>query len=262
MGNWTEGNTEKWIVKYKPDQENRGDCGYHLLAIRDNKGVEDISFGFGDDHETSFSIEIKRVGRDSLHGGITGIVSSRPQMFFSRAKLCYTIETTIVPCSYSYSDDGLFVLEIWKKDNYLNAFKVTMAHYYVTKDVGLSAVAKISHKKGNGFIVEVEGPFCHPSADLRHVLIQTRRSGMWSPDACPHCNGANRQGEQMFRDLFSTNIRGLINSSTGSTNSSLNPLIRVNNNVNFHGNGNGGFIEGGRVDFDSSIRNYYPGRYY
>lgn len=37
----------------------------------------------------------------------------------------------------------------------------------------------------------------------------------------------------------------------------------INNNGNFHGNGNGGFIEGGRVDFDSSTRNYYPpGRYY
>ncbi|RDY05057.1 hypothetical protein CR513_11142, partial [Mucuna pruriens] len=33
----------------------------------------------------------------------------------------------------------------------------------------------------------------------------------------------------------------------------------VNNSGNFHGNGNGGFVEGG---FDASTRNYYGGRHY
>ncbi|RDX99063.1 hypothetical protein CR513_17936, partial [Mucuna pruriens] len=218
MGHRTEDNTEIWSVGYKHGKKKREDCGYQLRATRDNNGIAKVSFGI-DDNGTVFLLNITRVGRDGLRGGITGITSKRPQMFFTRTRPGYTIETTIVPCGCS-DRDGLFVLEMKKKVNSVSAYMVTMAHYYLTDDIGLSVTAKIRYKKGNGFVVEVEGPISHPSDDLHNVIVQTRRTGIWSPDACPHCNGADSQGEeamgQIVKPIHSSNIRGLVN-STGTT---------------------------------------------
>ncbi|KAK7412890.1 hypothetical protein VNO78_04616 [Psophocarpus tetragonolobus] len=245
--------TEVWGVKYKTSQKKHT-CGFQLKASRDNNGVESIHFSIGDlaNNKTQFALKITRVGHDGLRGGISGIDSSSPPMSFTRTKQDHTIETTIVPygCSFRY---GLFVLEMKKKVNSENAYMVTMAHYYVTKDVGLSVEANI-HRSKSCFVVEVEGPFNHPSDDLRKVIAKTRRTGVWSRSACSHCNeakastGASKSEEshsslkaqpshqkgnptvgQVVEHAFSSSVKvqynkGLINSS-GYTSGSLNNSI-------------------------------------
>ena len=269
MGNWKENNdhTEVWSVEYKTGQNKKHSCGFQLKANRDNSGVESIHFGIGDssaDNKTDFALKITRVARDGLSGGITGIDSSSGgPVLFTRAKESCTIETTIV--SYGCSQrSGLFVLEMKKKVNSENAYTMTLAHYYVTKDVGLSVAAKICrNKNGNGFGVEVEGPIKHPSADLRKVIVKTCRTGVWSPTACSHCNGAkgntgnksgvsnnnsslnvaqsnHHHGEDAIGQVvkgatFSSNVReqhnkGLINSSGYTTGSLNNSIIFMNCN--------------------------------
>ncbi|KAG4990424.1 hypothetical protein AAZX31_09G036300 [Glycine max] len=257
MGNSKENNdhTEVWGVKYKPSQKNYT-CGFHLRASRDNnKSVESIYFGLGDfsNNKTEFALKITRIGRDSLRGGITGIDSSTAPMYFTRAKQDHTIETTIVPYGCSFRD-GLFVMEMKKKVNAENAYMVTMGHYYVTKDVGLSVEAKILRSK-NCFVVQVEGPFSHPGDELRKVLAKTHRTGIWSRSACSHCNNngtkastSKKSGEsdsplkaqpshqkghgtvgEIVSHAFSSSVKeqynkGLINSSgytTGSLNNSI-----------------------------------------
>ncbi|XP_020206174.1 uncharacterized protein LOC109791302 [Cajanus cajan] len=179
--------TEVWGVKYKTSH-HRHHCGFHLKASRDNNGVEKLYFGLGDfsENKMELALRITRVGLDGLRGGISGIDSRTPPMFFTRAKQDYTLETTIVPYGCSFRD-GLFVLEMKKKFNSDHAYMVTMAHYYVTKDVGLSVEAKIRLRK-HCFDVEVEGPINHPSDELRKVIVKTRRTGIWSRSACSHCN--------------------------------------------------------------------------
>ncbi|ESW10997.1 hypothetical protein PHAVU_009G256600 [Phaseolus vulgaris] len=241
-------NTDVWSVKYKTSQK-KNTCGFNLKASRDNNGVESIHFGLGDfaNNKTEFALKITRVGRDGLQGGISGIDSCNAPMSFTRAKPDHTIETTIVPYGCSFRE-GLFVLEMKKKVNGEHAYMVNMAHYYVTKDVGLSVEAKIQRSK-NCFRVEVEGPFNHPSDELRKVLVKTRRTGIWSRSACSHCNVAKaKSGEsnsslkakaspqkshevvgQIAHHAFSSTIKeqynkGLIN-STGYTSGSLNHSI-------------------------------------
>ncbi|XP_027338283.1 uncharacterized protein LOC113852244 [Abrus precatorius] len=261
MGNWKENNdhTEAWGVEYKTSQKKRT-CGFQLKATRDNNGVENIHFGLGDsaDSKTEFALKITRVGLDGLRGGIIGINSCVSSMTNTRAKQDHIKETTIVSYGCSYRE-GLFVLEMKKKVNCDNAYMVNMAHYYVTKDVGLSVAAKIRRIK-NCFVVEVEGPFKHPSVDLRKVVVKTRRTGMWSPSACSHCNGAkvsnsNKSGdfnsslkanshdpkseetvsEIVKHAFFSSNVKeqynkGLINSSGYTTGSLNNSIIFIDCN--------------------------------
>ncbi|KAL2341689.1 hypothetical protein Fmac_009629 [Flemingia macrophylla] len=246
--------TQVWGVKYKTGQKKHT-CGFHLKVSCDNNGsVENVGFGLGDfaDNKTEFALKITRVGREGLRGGISGIDSSNAPTSFTRAKKDYTLETTIVPYGCSFRD-GLFVLELKKKFNSDHAYMVTMAHYYVTKDVGLSVEAKI-HRSKNRFVVEVEGPFNHPSEELRKVIAKTRRTGVWSRSACSHCNvGAKdtKSGEsnsslkaqacynidqkgnekvgEIVNQVFSSSVKeqynkGLIN-STGYTSGSMNNSI-------------------------------------
>ncbi|KAJ1380600.1 hypothetical protein SESBI_45878 [Sesbania bispinosa] len=201
MGNWKENNdkTEVWGVEYQTGQKKRT-CGFQLKASHDKSGggVESIFFGLGDttsENKTEFALNISRVGRDGLHGGITGIDSSGPPKSFTRAKQDCSIETTIVSYGCSYRE-GLLVLEMKKKVKCESAYMVTLAHYYVTKDVALSIAAKIS-RKGNGFVVKVEGPFKHPSNDLRKVLVKTCRTGIWSPGACSHCKAEKQKSRKV-----------------------------------------------------------------
>ncbi|XP_061344843.1 uncharacterized protein LOC133290722 [Gastrolobium bilobum] len=247
--------TEFWGVTYTAGQKKHN-CGFQLRATRDINGVQSIYFGIRDsaDNSAEFSLEITRVGRDGLSGGIIGIRSCGAPKSFTRAKNDYSIETTIVSYGNCSHREGLFVLEKKKKVNSDNAYMVTLAHYYVNKELALSVVAKIRRKKENGFDVEVEGPFKHPSADLLKVLVKTCRTGIWSPAACSHCNGAKantvtRTGEPnsslkpqshnqshdhevsqiVKHEIFSSNVReqhnmGLINSS-GYTSGSLNNSI-------------------------------------
>lgn len=247
-------NTDVWGVKYKTCQK-KNTCGFNLKASRDSNGVESIHFGLGDfgDNKTEFAVKITRVSRDGLRGGISGIDSCNAPVSFTRAKQDHTIETTLVAYGCSFRE-GLFVLEMKKKVNSEHAYMVNMAHYYITKDVGLSVEAKILRRK-SCFCVEVEGPFKHPSEELRKVIVKTRRTGIWSRSACSHCNAAKlsssdggKSGEsksslkaepssqkghdivgQISNHAFSSSIKeqynkGLIN-STGYTSGSLNNSI-------------------------------------
>ncbi|WVZ21240.1 hypothetical protein V8G54_008562 [Vigna mungo] len=247
-------NTDVWGVKYKTCLK-KNTCGFNLKASRDSNGVESIHFGLGDfgDNKTEFAVKITRVGRDGLRGGISGIDSCNAPVSFTRAKQDHTIETTVVAYGCSFRE-GLFVLEMKKKVNSEHAYMVNMAHYYITKDVGLSVEAKILRRK-SCFCVEVEGPFKHPSEELRKVIVKTRRTGIWSRSACSHCNIAKvsssdggKSGEskpslkaepssqkghdivgQISNHAFSSSIKeqynkGLIN-STGYTSGSLNNSI-------------------------------------
>ncbi|KAK7329542.1 hypothetical protein VNO77_23712 [Canavalia gladiata] len=262
MGNWKENNdhTEVWGVEYKTIPK-KSTCGFQLKANRDNNGIESMHFGLGDsaDNKTEFALKITRVNRDGLRGGIIGIDSCNAPMSFTRAKQDYTIDTTIVSYSSSYRE-GLFVLEMKKKVNSENAYMVTMAHYYVTKDVALSVAAKIRRIK-NCFAVELEGPFKHPSADLRKVVVKTLRTGVWSPNACSHCNIVQKAntgnksgdsnsalktkshehkseetvGEVVKHAFYSSNVKeqynkGLINSSGYTTGSLNNSIIFIDCN--------------------------------
>ncbi|KAL9314925.1 hypothetical protein ACSQ67_020377 [Phaseolus vulgaris] len=187
--------TEVWGVDYQTSRKNNT-CDFSLRASHDKNGVENIHFGLSDyaNNKTDFSLKITRVGRVGLRGGISGINSCNPPMSFTRTKQDHTVETTIVSYGCSFRE-GLFVLEMKKKVNSEHAYMVNMAHYYVTKDVGLSVEAKI-HRSNNCFSVEVEGPFNHPSDELRKVLVKTRRTGIWSRSACSHCNVAKaKSGE-------------------------------------------------------------------
>lgn len=262
MSKWKENEkTEVYGVEYKTGQKKRG-CGFQLKTTHDNNGtIESIHLGLGDttvDNKTEFTIMITRVARDGLRGGIIGIDSSTSPITSTRTKNDYSIETTIVPYGCSYRD-GLFVLEMKKKGNSENACTVTLAHYYVTKEMGLSVTAKIC-RKGNSFIVEVEGPCKHPSSDLRKVIVKTTRTGIWSPGACSHCKAAKaisstsggasnstlkgQSGQQsdgkvdaiVKHAVFSSNVReqkmtGLINSSGYTSGSFNHSIIFINCNV-------------------------------
>ncbi|XP_057430219.1 uncharacterized protein LOC130723260 [Lotus japonicus] len=249
--------TDVWGVEYKTGQKNNC-CGFQLKATHDNNGAETIFFGLIDtaENKTEFSLKITRVGRDRLRGGIAGVNSSRPPVSSTRAKPDCTIETVIVSYGCSFRE-GLFVLEMKKKINAENAHMVTLAHYYVTKDVGLSVSAKIFRSKGGGsFVVEMEGPIKHPSSDLRKVLVKTSHTCIWSPGACSHCKAAKsstgaKTGDsngsllkadqshtvgQIVKDgFFSSNVReqhnkGLINSSGYTTGSLNNSIIFIDCN--------------------------------
>ncbi|ESW10998.1 hypothetical protein PHAVU_009G256700 [Phaseolus vulgaris] len=227
--------TEVWGVQYNTSDQKKNNCRFSLAASHDKNGVESIELGLRDhaDNKTDFTLNITRIGRVGLQGGISGIISCNGTMSFTRAKQDHTIETTIVPSGCSFRE-GLFVLEMKKKVNSEHAYMVNMAHYYVTKDVGLSVEAKIYRSK-KCFRVEVEGPFIHPSDELRWLLVKTRRTGIWSRSACSHCYVAKAKSGESNSSLkakpsgFSSSIkqqynRGLINSSgytTGSLNNSV-----------------------------------------
>ncbi|KAL5097874.1 hypothetical protein RYX36_002201 [Vicia faba] len=190
MSKWNENDhTEAWGAKYKTSLKNRT-CGFNLKVTNDNNGIDSIHFGLLDtaNNKTELAVNISRIDHHTLRGGITGLNSSVSPKSFTRTKPDYLIETTVVSYNCSHRE-GLFVLEMKKKGNSENACIVNLAHYYVTKDVGLSVTAKIYRNKGNSFVVEVEGPFKHPSVDLRKVLVKTCSSGVWSPGACSHCKG-------------------------------------------------------------------------
>lgn len=194
--------------------------------------------------------------------------SSASPISFTRTNQDYLIETTIVSYSCSYRE-GLFVLEMKKKGKSKNACIVNVAHYYITKDVGLSVSAKIFRNKANGFVVEVEGPFKHPSVDLRRVVDKTCSSGVWSPNACSHCKRTTKKasigvksgdlnsnnsllkgdshvqesdgkiGEIVKHGLFSSSVReqvniGLINSSGYTSGTLNNSIVFMDCNFKMH----------------------------
>lgn len=83
---------------------------------------------------------------------------------------------------------------------------VTMEQYYMPyDDVGLYVVAKIRHKMGHGLVVEVDGPFKRSVVYLDEVISLTFHTGVWSPNAFSHSNGANRShGEETRGQIVNT----------------------------------------------------------
>ncbi|CAJ1963222.1 unnamed protein product [Sphenostylis stenocarpa] len=239
--------TNAWSVKYEIGQMNNQTCRFQLGASRESNRVKNIDFQLSDNSANNtirLHLDITRVGRDRLRGGIIALVSSgggnlSSQMSFKRDMEDLSIETTIVP--YGCSDrGGLVVLEKKKFLYSRDAYMVNVAHYYLTGEIGLSVAAKVRRNKGHGFVVEVEGPFVHPRADLQKVIEQTCRTGIWSPGACSHCNNgassstasslSDKKLSQILKRLSSSgNVRdqvytGLVNAS-GHTNGSLNNCV-------------------------------------
>ncbi|KAL9314926.1 hypothetical protein ACSQ67_020378 [Phaseolus vulgaris] len=200
MATWKGGkDTNVWCVQYITSETKKRTCRFILEASRENKSVKSISFMLSDefDNDVKLVLDIKRVGRDRLHGGITasrysGVGSFRP-MLFEREVQDLCIETHVTPYGWSQRG-GLVVLEKKKLLYSHDAFMVTVAHYYIRDEIGVSVAAKVRRSRDHGFVVEVEGPFVHPGADLFKVVEQTCRSGVWSPGACSHCNNGASSG--------------------------------------------------------------------
>jgi hypothetical protein len=227
MGNTKDDDTDLWGVEYKIGKNLEHNVNFGLHVRHDDNGVENIHLGLSDhaDDIIGFSVDITRVDRDGLSGETKGAGYST----FISDKQDFSIETTIIPYGCFYRD-GLFVLQL-KKMKYSNvAYMAAMAHYYVTKNIGLYVEVKINHSKDKGFVVELNGPFKYPSFYLQKVIVETCRSGTWSPGGKP-----SNETEDFNSSLNSDNIvvgqivkrasnKGFINSN-GYTNGSLNNSI-------------------------------------
>ncbi|CAI8590225.1 unnamed protein product [Vicia faba] len=213
MSKWNENDhTEAWGAKYKTSLKNRT-CGFNLKVTNGNNGIDSIHFGLLDtaNNKTELAVNISRIDHHTLRGGITGLSSSVSPKSFTRTKPDYLIETTVVSYNCSHRE-GLFVLEMKKKGNSENACIVNLAHYYVTKDVGLSVRAKIYRNKA------VE--FGH------RVLVLTVKE---QKQRLARQNNGKVVGEVVKHGFFSSTVReqintGLIN-STGYTSGTLNNSI-------------------------------------
>ncbi|CAJ1963228.1 unnamed protein product [Sphenostylis stenocarpa] len=232
--------TKGWSVVYKIGQMKNQICCFHLGASREFNRVKNITFSLSDNsanNQIQLHLGITRVGRDRLRGGIGASVSSgggnlSSPMSFKRDMEDLSIETTIAP--YGCSDrEGLVVLEKKKLLYSRDAYMVNVAHYYLTGEVGVSVAAKVRRNKGHGFVVEVEGPFVHPSADLRKVIEQTCRSGVWSPGACSHCNnGASSSTVSSLTDKKLSEILKRLSSSGNASDQVYTGLVNASGYTN------------------------------
>ncbi|KAK2394816.1 hypothetical protein QL285_056606 [Trifolium repens] len=228
-------NKDIWAAEYEIGEILDRVVSFRLQVEHDKNGVESVKFallGNDPDNGVDILVNIARVGGgDGLHGGIIGVRSFCSYATFRSNKQDYTIETNIVSSNCSYRD-SLFVLQM-KKMNYSDdiAYMATMAHYYVTKTVGLYVEATIFRNKEKSFVVKVNGPFKYQSVYLGRIIDETRRSGNWSSGGKPN----NEIFEDSDSSLNSENIavgqivkrasnKGLINSN-GYTKGSLNNSI-------------------------------------
>ncbi|KAF7813793.1 uncharacterized protein G2W53_034769 [Senna tora] len=192
-----------WSMQYTIGTKN---CTFEVEASVKN-GVENyLSLVFDDSAcnlaHCGVKIEKARGGGGGLTGGIgsirfSGRCPKNPNFTSTRTSNGCKIETEIFSYGCSFRE-GLFVIEKKKMmlmDYNIEGFhEVTLAHYYVTKDVGVSAVATIrTGDKGENFEVEVERPVDHPRSDLRMVIVETCGSGVWTPFACSHCVSVKAQ---------------------------------------------------------------------
>ncbi|KAJ1407732.1 hypothetical protein SESBI_24210 [Sesbania bispinosa] len=157
MGNWKEndGRTDVWGVEYKTGKPNRH-CTFRLTANQTNSigTVDAIHFGVNDtaddNDKTEISLDITKAGRDGLRGGTISIETSASPFTRRTRQQDFSVSTETTIVSYgggSSFREGLFVVEKKRKVNSEIAYMVTLAHYYVTKDVGLSIEVKISRKE-------------------------------------------------------------------------------------------------------------------
>ncbi|KAL5097875.1 hypothetical protein RYX36_002202 [Vicia faba] len=224
-------NTDVWSAKYQIGEKLEPDVDLQLRVKQENRSLESIRFALHNyaDNKTDILVNITRVD-DGLQGGITGIKSSGASSTFVNDEQDYSIETTIISCD-SFNSDGFYILQM-KKMKYSNiAFNVAMAHFYVTKTVGLYVEATICRNKDRGFVVEVNGPFIYQSVYLRKIMDEIRLTGIWSPGGEPSTetngdSGSSLHGEKAVVGQVVKNAsnKGLINAS-GYTNGSLNNSI-------------------------------------
>ncbi|WVZ15918.1 hypothetical protein V8G54_013484 [Vigna mungo] len=143
---------------------------------------------------------------------------------------------------------GLVVMESKRNKMEEDAEVVTVAHYIVKgsersfyrstgTNIGLSVMAKFRVSNGK-FEITVEGPEQHPVFALLYMFDEVKRTGIWKPTMCPHCDH-KRKGKLFWQ------------SDSEDSDSVYMPLPRatpknargVSNGGRFRGNGNGNFIE-------------------
>ncbi|KAI4296952.1 hypothetical protein L6164_036868 [Bauhinia variegata] len=163
-----------WDMAYKI---GLGGC---FFCLKNHKNSVELNLQDSTDNTSQLQVKIERDGFGGLPCKVDSCFSLGEQFSSLKDYQDCSVETTII--SYRCSKrEGLLVVEKKLNAN-KNPYMVTLAHYYVHKDLGLSAVARV-----RGVSVEVEGPYKHPANDLRKVLDQTCRSRVWTPTACPHC---------------------------------------------------------------------------
>ncbi|KAK7274416.1 hypothetical protein RIF29_15502 [Crotalaria pallida] len=160
-----------------------------------NNGSKTMVFEIGDKLPDEIGLLVSvnfPTGRDGLRGKIEKMGPHYEKKSSTRRTKEYQmIETTVVARS-TLSYCSFFVLERKKRLNTDDAYMVvTLAHYFVTEVAGFSVKAKF-HQKEDTIDFEVEGPIKHPRDDLSKVINHAWNTGVWSPSACSHCNGAKQ----------------------------------------------------------------------
>ncbi|KAI5446566.1 hypothetical protein KIW84_014413 [Lathyrus oleraceus] len=229
-------NTDVWIASYQRREKIDPDVGLLLRARHGHNSLESIRLALRNhncaDDTTEILVDITRVD-DGLQGGIRGIKSpGASSTFVNYDEQDFSIETIIISCDDS-NRDGFFILQM-KKMNYSDlAFKVAMAHYYVTKNVGLYVEATVCRHKYRGFVVEVNGPFIYQSVSLRKIIHEIRLTGIWSPGRKPSAeettgdSGSSLHGGDNLvvgQIVKNGSNKGMINAN-GYTNGALNNSI-------------------------------------
>jgi len=146
---------------------------------------------------------------------------------------------------------GLFVLECKRNDDNEEAKAVTIAHYFVnsngrvgvirsseTTDIGFSVVLKFGVSDGK-FDITVEGPEQHPVSALLDMFDEVKRSGIWKPSMCLHCDNIRRKHSRMFWRSDSEDSDGVpLPRHPGSQKNTAS----ISNDGWFKGHANGSFI--------------------
>lgn len=233
-GNWKEDHNEFWAMEYKTGQKLEHSCQLQLLVTRDEYGVKNIRFGLRDSahNKTEFELDMKRIGHDGFRGGISGIQSSGAHVSRTKNTQDFSIDTNVVSYNCSHRD-GFFVIQMTKMNYSDEAHHVFMAHYYVTKAVGLHVEAIISRSKGKGFVIEVKAPCKNTSAYMCWVVEESRRQiGLLPPKAKSITKTGDSSSSLKINDNTIGQIvkhasnKGLINSN-GSTKGALNHSIFI-----------------------------------
>ncbi|BAU02900.1 uncharacterized protein HKW66_Vig0123910 [Vigna angularis] len=144
---------------------------------------------------------------------------------------------------------GLLAVESKRNKKEQEAEVVTVMHYIVKSsgtpfyrstgtDIGLSVVAKFRISNGK-FQITGEGLEQHPVSSLLYMFDEVKRTGIWKPTMCPHCDH-KRKGKMFWQ------------SDSEDSDSVSMPLLPatlrnsrgVSNGGRFRGNGNGNIYEG------------------
>ncbi|KAK7246292.1 hypothetical protein RIF29_41154 [Crotalaria pallida] len=203
---------EVWLLDFEEEKGRRGvvyqigdqkkePTSYTVIMLqlpqdKNNGSKTMMGFMIGDRLKQDIGLYVSvnsTTARDGLRGKIEKMGPHNAKKSYTRRTKEYQmIETTIVTHSPSSYCSSFFVLEMKKKLNSDDAYMVvTLAHYFVTEFAGFSLMAKF-HQKEETIDFEEDGPIKHPRDDLSKVIKHTWNTGVWSPSACSHCNGAKQ----------------------------------------------------------------------